>query len=71
MTWKEFQICIIGTERKELNEWRKVRSLAHMMYASNGGDKSVYEFWPLPGDPKDERVPLTPEELAKVFSIYN
>jgi len=72
MTWKEFQICLIGNERKDLNEWRKVRALAHMMYASNGGDKDIFQFWPLPGDPVSEkRIPLTKEELAKVFSMYN
>jgi len=42
-----------------------------MMYASNGGDKTIFQFWPLPGDPESEkRIPLTPDELSKVFSMY-
>jgi len=71
MTWKDFQICLIAYEKSELEQWRRIRALAHMMYATNGGDKSMYQFWPLPGDPKDEqRIPLSDEELSKVFSIY-
>ena len=71
MTWKDFQICLLAYEKSELEQWRRIRALAHMMYATNGGDKSMYEFWALPGDPKNERVPLTKEQLAQVFSIYN
>lgn len=71
LTWKDFQICLLAHEKTELEEWRRVRALAHMMYATNGGEKSMYDFWPLPGDPKTERVPLTKEELSKVFSMYN
>ena len=71
MTWRDVQICLLGNERKELNEWRRIRALSHIIYATQGGDKNMYQFFPLPGDPKEEqRIPLTEEELAKVFSMY-
>lgn len=71
MTWKDFQICLIAFERNQLEEWRRVRALAHIMYTSNGGEKNINQFWPLPGDPQAEkRIPLTPEQMANVFSIY-
>jgi len=71
MTWKEYQICHLAEERRELNEWRKVRSLAHVIAQSVGETKPITQFWPLPGDQTEKRVPLTQEEHEKIFSIYS
>jgi hypothetical protein len=70
LTWKEYQICHLAQERNELNQWRRVRSLAHVIAQSVGETKTLTSFWPLPGDEVEKRVPLTDEERKKIFSIY-
>lgn len=70
-TWKDVQVYIIAYERKQLTEWQRTRALAHMIYRGAGGDiDDITKFWPMAGDPKPDRPPLSKEELAKVFSIY-
>jgi hypothetical protein len=71
-TWKEFQIYVLAYERRELQEMRRTRAIAHMIYSANS-DKpmSVEKFWPLHGDPKEpERVPIDPKEYGRIFDMY-
>jgi len=74
MTWKEFQIMVIGKERNEVNEWRRFRSVVHILYAANTTDKpakAAHEIMPLPGDPKRDRgKPMAKEELQKTFKVF-
>jgi len=76
MTWKDYSIIILGTERKELNEWARTRNLAYIIYLSNSGDKhqkSLKAFWHIPQlddiDEPDE-VMLSNEELSRTLALY-
>jgi hypothetical protein len=77
MTWKDYSIIILGTERKELNEWARTRNLAYIIYLSNTSDKqpkSIKSFWHIPQlddiqiDEKDEI--LSNEELSRTLALY-
>ena len=74
MTWKDFQVMVMAKERNEVNEWRRFRSVVHILYAANTTDKpakSASEIMPLPGDPiRDRGKALTKEELKKTFKIF-
>lgn len=74
MTWKDFQVMVLGKERNEVNEWRRIRSVVHILYAANTSDKPArpaHEIMPLPGDPKTDRgKPLTKEEVKKTFKVF-
>lgn len=74
MTWKDFQIMVMAKERNEVNEWRRIRSIVHMLYAANTSDKparSAADIMPLPGDPiRDRGKVLTREEVMNTFKIY-
>jgi len=76
MTWKDYSIIVLGTERKELNEWARTRNLAYIIYLSNSGDKhpkSMKSFWHIPQlddiDEPDE-VMLSNEELSRTLALY-
>jgi len=76
MTWKDYSIIVLGTERKELNEWARTRNLAYIIYLSNSGDKhpkSLKAFWHIPQlddiDEPDE-VMLSNEELSRTLALY-
>ena len=71
-TWKEFQIYVLAYERREIQELKRTRAIAHMMYMTGGGEeKRIEKFWPLPGDPKEaERVPIDPAQYSKIFAMY-
>jgi hypothetical protein len=76
MTWKDYSIIVLGTERKELNEWARTRNLAYIIYLSNSGDKhpkSLKAFWHIPqlddiNEP--EEVMLSNEELSRTLALY-
>jgi hypothetical protein len=76
MTWKDYSIIVLGTERKELNEWARTRNLAYIIYLSNSGDKhpkSLKAFWHIPQlDDIDEpeEVMLSNEELSRTLALY-
>jgi len=71
-TWKEFQIYVLAYERREIQELKRTRAIAHMMYRTGGGtEEKIERFWPLPGDPKaPERVPVDPKDYARIFNMY-
>ena len=77
MTWKDYSIIVLGTERKELNEWARTRNLAYIIYLSNTSEKSpksIKSFWYIPQlddaeiDEKD--VLLSNEELSRTLALY-
>jgi hypothetical protein len=77
MTWKDYSIVVLGTERKELNEWARTRNLAYIIYLSSSADKnpkSIKSFWHIPqlDDIEDEaeEVMLSNEELSRTLALY-
>jgi len=76
MTWKDYSIIVLGTERKELNEWARTRNLAYIIYLSNSNDKhpkSLKSFWHIPqlddiDEPKEPM--LSNEELSRTLALY-
>jgi len=76
MTWKDYSIVVLGTERKELNEWARTRNLAYIIYLSNSNDKhpkSLKSFWHIPQlDDIDEpeEAMLSNEELSRTLALY-
>ena len=64
----------MASERKEVNEWRRVRAISYMIYCSIPSDKPKKietEFMPLPRDPKiDKGKAMTEEELVRTFKMY-
>jgi hypothetical protein len=71
-TWREFQIYVVAYERRELQEMRRTRAIAHLLYRSAGGtEANINKYWPLHGDPKEpERVPIDPSQYGKIFDLY-
>lgn len=69
MSWKDIQIALIAYDRKEVNEWRRIRFIGWMQYATTTADKvkkPIEQFMSLPGDPKRDRgAPVDPKELVK------
>ena len=76
MTWKDYSIIVLGTERKELNEWARTRNLAYIIYLSNTTEnhpKSINSFWPMPlldDGEQEEEVMLSIEELSRTLALY-
>jgi hypothetical protein len=77
MTWKDYSIIVLGTERKELNEWARTRNLAYIIYLSNTSDshpKSIKSFWHIPQlddiEIDENDVMLSNEELSRTLSLY-
>jgi hypothetical protein len=74
MSWKDFQVMIMASERKEVNEWRRFRFIGWMQYAANTTEnprKTIEQFMPLPGDPvKEKGKAMTEEELVRTFKMY-
>lgn len=74
MTWKDFLVMIVASERKEVNEWRKFRFLGYMAYLSSTGDrvkKTIEQFMPLPFDPKPDRGKvLSNDEVKNALRLY-
>lgn len=59
MTWHDFTIYRTAKERMELEEWVRTRKLCHMIYLSipeKSSKKDEMSFWPLPNDPKPEKI---------------
>jgi hypothetical protein len=60
---------VIAKDRNEINEWRRIRFLGWMQYATNTTEKpqrSVEDFMPLPGDPQRERGEVVnPDDLVR------
>jgi hypothetical protein len=76
MTWKDYSIIVLGTERKELNEWARTRNLAYIIYLSNTSEKSpksIKSFWHIPQlDEEDEieETYLSNDQLLRTLSLY-
>ncbi len=77
MTWKDYSIIVLGTERKELNEWARTRNLAYIIYLSGSQEKhpkSLKSFWHIPQlddiDNDVEQVMLSSEELSRTLALY-
>ena len=77
MTWKDYSIIVLGTERKEINEWARTRNLAYIIYLSNSGEKhpkSIQSFWHIPQiddeEVTEEDVMLSSEELSRTLALY-
>jgi hypothetical protein len=77
MTWKDYSIVVLGTERKELNEWARTRNLAYIIYLSGSGEKqpkSIKSFWHIPQlddiENDVEEVMLSNEELSRTLALY-
>lgn len=73
MTWKDFQVMVMGEERKEVRGWRRTRVLAHLVYCAASGDKvkkSIEQFMPLPGDRVIKILPPSPEDMLRTFKIF-
>lgn len=50
MTWREFQLRLLGYKRQEKNDWFKVRELAYLVYLSipqKGSKMNKEKFMPL------------------------
>jgi hypothetical protein len=67
MTWREFELRIKGYERIQHNEWSKVRILAWKTISIHidprkASGVSLYDWFPIPGDPGKEEVKKIAEE---------
>ena len=77
MTWKDYCIIVLGTERKEVNEWARTRNLAYIIYLSNSADKhpkSITSFWHIPQiddieEPEEEQY-LSSDQLSRTLELY-
>jgi len=50
MTWREFQLRLLGYQREQKNDWFKVREVAYLIYLSipqKGTKMSKEKFMPL------------------------
>jgi hypothetical protein len=77
MTWKDYSIIVLGTERKELNEWARTRNLAYIIYLSSSSEKhpkSIQSFWHIPQlddvEIEENDVVLSNEELSRTLALY-
>ena len=77
MTWKDYSIIVLGTERREINEWARTRNLAYIIYRSNSAEqhpKSLKAFWSIPQidelDDTEEDTYLSSEQLSRTLKLY-
>jgi hypothetical protein len=77
MTWKDYSVIVLGTERKELNEWARNRNLAYIIYLSNSSEKnpkSMKSFWHIPQlddiENEEKEAMLSNEELSRTLALY-
>ena len=78
MTWKDYSIIVLGTERKEINEWARTRNLAYIIYLSNSTEKhpkSLKSFWHIPQlddivELEEEEEYLSSDQLLRTLELY-
>lgn len=71
----EFGLLCEGYQKRQIEEWERVRFLAHKIIQVNVKDPpSIYEILPLPGDQKTEQpkiLDITDEEKERIEEIFN
>ena len=75
MSWREFQLRLLGYKRKEQNDWVKLRELAWTTLIAPGMaqtkkpnyPKSKEAFMPLEGDSDVRQKPLITDEKKQAF----
>lgn len=75
MTWRDYTIHVMAAERKEVNEWHRVRSVVYMIYRMNTGDKIVKrpeQIMPLPGDVAEDRGrQMSDDEVLRSIKLFS
>lgn len=75
MTWREFTIYVKADEARDLKEWHRTRSVMHMVYMMNTGDKvkkRPEQILPLPGDVQPDRgQPISEQDVLRAIKLYS
>jgi hypothetical protein len=72
MTWYEYSCQLTGFIIRSVRQWEHTRSLLHMTYAMNTGEKkkkTPHEIMPLMTDPVITPELVTPEEKDDLIKL--